>query len=345
MNTNNKKRTFQKDLRRYSITKLLTIITLFMICIPLALIFFVPPIITRQEATFDSYISSPNYYIREINWDQDYLYPYIDIWIEFEAQDDIIVYIFNSNQFDKFLDAKDQGYIISNLDCVESAINSKNGILNTNSNKHINPIYIILDSNGSNLWVSVSYKITLSNRDPYLIFYIISLVFIISSIAIYLTLKNPNCLLSNSSVNKEILEALDRKSFFKTDEEKNLFEENINSLRYFEYIENYKYCLISMGSILEFLIIRYCKMNNLVPVNKNGNSVNAKDAKFYNYIQTLINNNTLNQRHGWKYVQDHIRDFRNYVHIEKEINENKISKMWYINAKQIYDEILNEFIS
>ena len=86
-------------------------------------------------------------------------------------------------------------------------------------------------------------------------------------------------------------------------------------------------------------------MNNLDPVDNNGIIVKDKDAKFYHYIETLINNDTLNQKKSWIYVQNHIRDFRNYIHIIKEMNEEKIDKTWYNNAKLIYKKILKGFIS
>lgn len=345
MNNNNKKRTFQKDLKRLSKNKWPIIILLFTICIPLMFLSFLPPTSAAQEATFDYYLYSPNYYKNEIKWNGFDFFPYIDIWVEFEADDDIVVYVFNSNQFDRYVEAKDQGYSISHLDCITCSLNSRRGILSTNVSEFINQLFIIIDANGNNVMMSISYKITLFRRSMYIIFYILSLIFVISSIVIYFRLKNPISILSNPNENQEILKGLDEKNFFEKVEEKNIFEENLISLGYFEYIENYKFCIICMGAILEFLIIRYSKMNNLNPVDKSGNIVNAKNAKFANYIQTLISNDVFNHKKSWIYVQNHIRDFRNYIHISKEMNEEKIDEVWYFNAKLIYTKILKEFIS
>ena len=66
MNNNKKKRTFQKDLERFSKIKWPIIITLFTICIPLMLISFLPPTLTTQEAIYDFPLFSPNYFKREI---------------------------------------------------------------------------------------------------------------------------------------------------------------------------------------------------------------------------------------------------------------------------------------
>ena len=133
--------------------------------------------------------------------------------------------------------------------------------------------------------------------------------------------------------------------YLKDEKEKDIFSKNLGSLLKFEYDRNYKFCMVLMGAILEFLIIRYSEMNNLYPVDNSGKKVNVKYASFYNYIQTLINNEEFNQKKSWIYVQNHIRDFRNYIHIIKEMNEEKIDKTWYNNAKLIYKKILKSFIS
>lgn len=345
MNNNKKKRTFQKDLKRISKIKWPIIILLFTICFPLMFLSFLPPSSAVKKAYYDYYLYSPNYYKREIKWNGFDFFSYIDIWVEYEADDDIIVYVFNSNQFDRYVEAKDQGYSISHLDCIICSLNSRSGILSTNVSEFINPLFIIIDANGNNVRMSFNYKITLFKRSIYIIFYFLSLIFVLSSIVIYFKLKNPISILSNPNKNQEILNGLDDKNFFENVKEKKIFKENMTSLRYFEYIENYKYCLISMGAILEFLIIRYSKMNNLNPVDNNGTVVNAKKAKFVNYIQTLISNDVFNHKKSWLYVQNHIRDFRNYIHISKEMDEEKIDETWYFNAKLIYKKILKGFIS
>ncbi len=45
---------------------------------------------------------------------------------------------------------------------------------------------------------------------------------------------------------------------FKNDKEKLVFESNLKSLILFEFVREYKYSIIAMGSILEFLLMRYC---------------------------------------------------------------------------------------
>ena len=45
----------------------------------------------------------------------------------------------------------------------------------------------------------------------------------------------------------------------------------------------------------------------------------------------------------WNLVQTHLRDFRNYVHILKEIKSTEIDQKWYETMKPTYDALFNQF--
>lgn len=52
--------------------------------------------------------------------------------------------------------------------------------------------------------------------------------------------------------------------------------------------------MIAMGSILEFLLKKYCKLNNISPefyTDPLGNTVPASRKSFVNYVQSAIINN------------------------------------------------------
>jgi len=78
---------------------------------------------------------------------------------------------------------------------------------------------------------------------------------------------------------------------FENDREKEIFKENINSLRKFEFIEEYKYILVAISSILEFLLIRCYENHNIQPKNNN----------FYDYIDIAINNNLFFRKKKWQF--------------------------------------------
>lgn len=56
---------------------------------------------------------------------------------------------------------------------------------------------------------------------------------------------------------------LKEKRFLSNEKEMEIFEENLLSLRIIEHSNDLKYCMIAMGSILEFLLIKYCMIKKL----------------------------------------------------------------------------------
>ena len=54
--------------------------------------------------------------------------------------------------------------------------------------------------------------------------------------------------------------------YLENSKEANIFLTNLKSLKKkFEYDSNYKYYIIAMGSIIEFLLERYCKRKSIKP--------------------------------------------------------------------------------
>jgi len=133
-----------------------------------------------------------------------------------------------------------------------------------------------------------------------------------------------------------------------TDDEKEVLRSNLTSLRIFENLPDYKYTMITMGSLLEFLLIRYCKNNKIEPEPYDdpfGNNVPANKKIFINYIQSAIKINLFKRKNSWHIIQHNLRNFRNYVHINKELKDEKIDKEWYKTIKPHFERILNDFKS
>ncbi len=144
-----------------------------------------------------------------------------------------------------------------------------------------------------------------------------------------------------------IISEIEKHQIFKNEDEKEIFKRNMNSLQIFESISDYKYCMVAMGSIIEFLIERYCKLNSLSPepynIPSTGGILPANRKKFANYVQTAIKNNILGQKNSWFIIQHNLRNFRNYVHIDKEVNEENIDAKWFEIIKSAFDKIINSF--
>ena len=139
---------------------------------------------------------------------------------------------------------------------------------------------------------------------------------------------------------------IERHNIFKDEKEKKIFKKNMNSLQFFEYVGDFKYCMVVMGSIVEFLLKKYCKSKKIKPEDYRdpiGNFIPAKKKNFANFTQSAIKNDVLDQKNSWFIVQNNLRNFRNYVHIEKETKEEEIDVRWYEIIKPVFEKIIQSF--
>ena len=127
--------------------------------------------------------------------------------------------------------------------------------------------------------------------------------------------------------------------YLKDEKEKDIFSKNLGSLLKFEYDRNYKFCMILMGAILEFLLVKYCRNYNIPSEPFN----NRKGDKFANYIESAIKNDIFGEKLRWVIVQSHLRGFRNYIHILKEIQSTEIDEKWYETIKPVFEVLYNKF--
>ncbi len=125
----------------------------------------------------------------------------------------------------------------------------------------------------------------------------------------------------------------------RNDEESRIFFNNVQNLYEFKHNLNYKYSIIAMGSIIEFLLIRYCKNNQIAPEAYN----RQKGSSFSNYLETSIKKNLFNEKKRWEIVQKYLRDFRNYIHINKEIKSIKIDYGWYKTLVPVFERLYECF--
>lgn len=138
-----------------------------------------------------------------------------------------------------------------------------------------------------------------------------------------------------------IVERLTELKVFHNNNEKRVFKKNFESLYIFKLTQNYKYCMIAMGSMIEFLLVRYCKDHSINPVPIIKDDKNTQPGRnFSNYIQVAINHDLFGQKKSWNIIQNSLRSFRNYVHISKEMNEEEIDFNWFIAIVPIFTKLL-----
>lgn len=138
---------------------------------------------------------------------------------------------------------------------------------------------------------------------------------------------------------KITLQSTNIKDYIKNDKEFKVLYNNMNSSIEFDKINNYKYSIIAMGSVLEILIQKYCIKNGISPEPFNGRRGNA----FANFLEAAIKNNIFGESKRWQIVQDCFRAFRNYVDIGKEIKSVEIDHNWHKTMKLIYNALIELF--
>lgn len=172
-------------------------------------------------------------------------------------------------------------------------------------------------------------------------------------LSIFIMLKRISYKSTNKSMNV-VLDWIDLVSekfaalnYFDNEKEKIVFKRNLRSLHLFEFTQEYKYYMIALASIFEFLLIKYCKMESIKPEDynpPNGQPILANSKKLVNYIQTAIINNLFDQKNTWSIVQHNLRNFRNYVHISREINDEEIDVAWFKTIKPCYFRLIRNMI-
>ena len=130
-------------------------------------------------------------------------------------------------------------------------------------------------------------------------------------------------------------------NILRNEREESIIRYDLMTLKPLELTNNYKFPLIAMGSILEFILIRYCKMNGIKPeiyIDLKGNTI--KGQKFVNYLQVAIKLNLFGQKNSWYIAQNNLREFRNYVHLENEMIKEPIDYNWVSSIKSAFYRIL-----
>ncbi len=122
--------------------------------------------------------------------------------------------------------------------------------------------------------------------------------------------------------------------------EKEIFKESLKDLIRFEYEKKFKYAIILMGSILEFLLIRYYAVNNIELSSVYGKKRYYKFSELVNYA---IKTDFMNEKKRWEIVQSYLRDFRNQIHLINEMRERRIDEKWYETLKPVFEFLYDKF--
>ena len=148
------------------VISLYIVLILFIILTPLIKI----PLYTQQDTIYNETIYPDEHYIKKIGWIRTTPYPISEIYLSLQSDRDVFLYIFDQNQYLYYLERKVEDLGITNLDCIASIKGDSEGTISMNFEKKVNPLYIIIDTNGASTEVeiySLTYRYTLFERSWY----------------------------------------------------------------------------------------------------------------------------------------------------------------------------------
>ncbi|KKM69571.1 hypothetical protein LCGC14_1449450 [marine sediment metagenome] len=176
----------------------IVVISLYIILISILILtpVFEIPLYTQQDTIFDETIYPDEYYSVKIAWEGIIILSTSDIYLSFQTDRNIYLYIFDQNQYIQYLERKAQSLSITNLECVASLKDENEGSISMIRSLQVNPLYIIIDTNGTSTEVEIytlTFRYTIFERSWYLWALIIFIIFLITAIiAFYIKRKfNP----------------------------------------------------------------------------------------------------------------------------------------------------------
>lgn len=119
-------------------------------------------------------------------------------------------------------------------------------------------------------------------------------------------------------------------------EEEKKFRLNLEYLFLFHHMQNIKYSLIAMGSLVEFLLRkRYEKKPEISE---------GCLRKFKCLLELVIEENPFGKKESWKIINDRLREYRNYIHINAELEGDLISQEDYDQLRHVSFEVISELL-
>ncbi len=117
------------------------------------------------------------------------------------------------------------------------------------------------------------------------------------------------------------------------------------TLMHFKQANQWKYCVITAGSIIECLLIYFVELHSGCGIDLvNPNSRKGEEKSFNELLIEAENKNLFDVKRDWRFIRDHIRDFRNYVHLRKEVKEGySVDESIYVGIESVLMKMINVF--
>lgn len=148
-----------------------------------------------QKTFYEETIYPDENYVEKLSWSGVILLPHSEVYISFQTDQDVYLYIFNQDQYIIYLEKVIEGLSIRNLECVASIKDMDEGVISMVLTSFINPLYIIIDTNKSPSEVeilSLTYRYTIFEKSWYISALVIFMSFLILAFIFYRIKKKYN---------------------------------------------------------------------------------------------------------------------------------------------------------
>jgi hypothetical protein len=117
------------------------------------------------------------------------------------------------------------------------------------------------------------------------------------------------------------------------------------TLSFFKQKKLWKYCVIVAGSIIESLLAYYVEQHTSCGIDLIKPNSKRKEEKSFNELLTEAEDkNLFDIKRDWRFIKDHIKDFRNYIHLRKEIKEGySVDESIYLGIEPILHKVIETF--
>jgi len=172
---------------------IITLVVIILIYISLILsILLIPfieiPLYHIEETKYDKTIYFEENFKEELRWTGLILLPHSEIYISFQTDRDVYLFLFNEQQYIRYLEKTVEGSSIVNLDCIGGFKDMDEGTLLITLLTFINPIYIIIDTDGASSEVEIlflTYRYSVFEKTWYLVSLIIYGSFLLLALISY----------------------------------------------------------------------------------------------------------------------------------------------------------------
>ena len=145
------------------------------------------PLETKEDTLFNQDLDSGEYHSIELEFEDSYICPYGNLFVKFESDRGVDVYIFNYQQYINYLEIKN-GDKIGQIYYLNSISGAFSGNITRNFFKIGKSVYIVIETLTYPTIFSISYRMIIFERLGFVILLTISIILVAFAIGLVINL-------------------------------------------------------------------------------------------------------------------------------------------------------------